>query len=379
MACCAACAGNTNCFRWTWSPTDQLCYLKHDQGWIRKLAPGKTSGRVFRPPSSAGPASSPTPPPAFVSDPYQYPPIIAPVTPGGPFTKQNYADVLALSWRFYEAQRSGVLPPNYRVPWRLSAHTSDVVPGGWYDAGDYLKLNFPLASTVSYLAWGILEFSDGYNAAQQMQPAMDNLFAAVDYLKRSHIAPRKYVGQIGHPDIDHNYWGRADQEHTARPAFVYSGSMGAADLYGKVAAALASCSLVWRGVNASYAADLLAHATDMYSWAVSAPGLYSDHYKSATQSIYPSSAWEDDVAWAAYWMYRATGTGSYMTDAVHYWKKQNWDVTTDWDNSGAAVAVALSNLADDGTTVPSSAQVLDWTTNTLIKSWVESNGMLQQI
>jgi len=74
-----------------------------------------------------------------------------------------------------------------------------VVPGGWYDAGDYLKLNFPLASTVTNLAWGILEFNDGYKQSGQLQHALDNLYVAVDYLKRCHIAPGKYIGQIGSP------------------------------------------------------------------------------------------------------------------------------------------------------------------------------------
>lgn len=37
---------------------------------------------------------------------------------------------------FYEAQRSGQLPAGNRVPWRRSAHLTDLVPGGWYDAGE---------------------------------------------------------------------------------------------------------------------------------------------------------------------------------------------------------------------------------------------------
>jgi hypothetical protein len=100
---------------------------------------------------------------------------------------------------FYEAQRSGELPANNRISWRKSSHTKDVVPGGWYDAGDYLKLNFPLASVVSFLSWGLLEFKDGYQQAGETQHALDNLYVAADYLKRCHIAPRKYIGQIGHP------------------------------------------------------------------------------------------------------------------------------------------------------------------------------------
>ncbi len=48
--------------------------------------------------------------------------------------------VLGLSWLFYEAQRSGKLPPTNRVPWRGDSHLADRVVGGWYDAGDHTKL-----------------------------------------------------------------------------------------------------------------------------------------------------------------------------------------------------------------------------------------------
>ena len=28
--------------------------------------------------------------------------------------------------------------------------------GGWYDAGDFVKFNFPMAYSVTTLAWGML-------------------------------------------------------------------------------------------------------------------------------------------------------------------------------------------------------------------------------
>ena len=62
------------------------------------------------------------------------PASIQPVTVWG-------AQVLDSSYRFYEAQRSGKLPPDNRVPWRGDSALADVAPngkslaGGWYDAG----------------------------------------------------------------------------------------------------------------------------------------------------------------------------------------------------------------------------------------------------
>ena len=53
--------------------------------------------------------------------------------------KYNYAEVIEKSLLFYEAQRSGRLPKNNRVPWRGNSGMSDEVVGGYYDAGDHVK------------------------------------------------------------------------------------------------------------------------------------------------------------------------------------------------------------------------------------------------
>lgn len=42
-------------------------------------------------------------------------------------------------------------------------------PGGFHDAGDHLKLNFPLATSLSFLAWGVLEFPAAYAATAQTE------------------------------------------------------------------------------------------------------------------------------------------------------------------------------------------------------------------
>ena len=54
----------------------------------------------------------------------------------------DYNSLLGMSWLFYEAQRSGKLPPHNRIPWRNDSALDDVAPnrissvsGGWYDAG----------------------------------------------------------------------------------------------------------------------------------------------------------------------------------------------------------------------------------------------------
>ena len=72
--------------------------------------------------------------------------------------KYDYTQSLDLSLQFYEAQRSGKLPADNRVPWRGDSALDDTVPGGYYDAGDLVKFGFPMAATVTVLAWGGISF-----------------------------------------------------------------------------------------------------------------------------------------------------------------------------------------------------------------------------
>ncbi len=74
---------------------------------------------------------------------------------------------------FYECQRSGQLPAENRVTWRANSAMNDGsdagvnLTGGWYDAGDHVKFNFPMAFSATMLAWGGIDFAAGYNASAQ--------------------------------------------------------------------------------------------------------------------------------------------------------------------------------------------------------------------
>ena len=71
------------------------------------------------------------------------PEMIVPMKPALKGEKYNYGHVMGLSLLFYEAQRSGKLPSNNRIPWRGDSAMDDGkdvgldLTGGWYDAGMY--------------------------------------------------------------------------------------------------------------------------------------------------------------------------------------------------------------------------------------------------
>ena len=73
--------------------------------------------------------------------------------------KVNYAEALQKSMFFYEVQQAGVLPEWNQVSWRADSMENDVVPGGWFDAGDHIKFALTNAYTAAVLAWGLIEYT----------------------------------------------------------------------------------------------------------------------------------------------------------------------------------------------------------------------------
>ena len=72
--------------------------------------------------------------------------------------RYDYGEVLRLSNLFYEAQRSGDLPDNNRVPWRGDSSTDDKgnngedLSGGYHD-GIYLFDNLTMVESFTIFSW----------------------------------------------------------------------------------------------------------------------------------------------------------------------------------------------------------------------------------
>ena len=359
--CCGACLFRKDCYGWTvktglGAPLDG-CYLRGQGFAVKSDIIGFTSGSI-----DASVAWKPPPQPTP-----------RPLSPG----VGKYTEVLKLGTQFFMAQRSGQLPSDYPIGWRRSSHLNDAVVGGFYDAGDTLKINFPLATTVSYIAWAMLNFPRAFDAADARNDYLAQLRVANDYMLGCYNEhTKKYVGQIGDPGIDHSFWGRADENHGTRPAYTWDGSMHGSDLLAGTAAAWAASSLVFRDSDPAYANKLKAKAKAIYAWAITRQGHYSDYYREAVYSIYPSTDYLDDQTWAAAWLFRCSGQFKYLEDAASFWARgrDNEDVYTSWDSQWAPAAALLRQISRRGHKVPGIYMYNNFFVNEFARTWLVADG-----
>lgn len=238
----------------------------------------------------------------------------------------NYAEALQKSLYFYECQQAGPLPEWNRVEWKADSTMTDEVLGGWYDAGDHVKFNLPMAYSASMLAWGLYQYPEGVEKCGEMTNYVNNLEFVLDYLAECDRGD-EVVYQVGNGTIDHTWWGPVEliqygmqdsgtSYDSARAILVSSD--GCSAVFGEMAAALAagSCALKDR-IDQSKIDDYIAHAENIFKLADASKS--NDVYNDSNASgFYRSSHFYDELFYAANWLYIATGEQSYLDKAKSY-------------------------------------------------------------
>lgn len=287
----------------------------------------------------------------------------------------NYAEALQKSMWFYEVQRSGPLPPDNRVEWRGSSAVddgSDVghdLSGGWYDAGDNMKFNFPMAASVTLLAWGGLEYGKGYRKIGQWGWLLSNIKWVTDYFIRCHTAPNEFYGQIGVGMTDHKWWGAPEVFPNERPAFKIDAQHPGSELAAEAAAALASASLLFRETDGTYADLCVRHAEELYTFADGYRGLYHEAITDVTDFYKSWSGYHDELVWAAIWLYLATRNKAYLDLAESGYadlSKEPQSTTPrftealSWDDKTYGCYVLLAKITDKQKYHTDAQRWLDW-------------------
>ncbi|KAG7175011.1 Endoglucanase B-like [Homarus americanus] len=217
----------------------------------------------------------------------------------------DYSQLLCMSVLFYEAQRSGELPGDQRLTWRGDSALkdgSDVghdLTGGYFDAGDFVKFGFPMAFSTTLLAWGLIDFSNGYSSAGQTNHGKAAVKWATDYFLKCHTGHYEFYGT---------------------------------ELAGETAAALAAAYMVFKFANEKR-------------------GSYSDSIPEVKDFYKSWNGFGDELLWAAAWLYRATGDTTYLDKAKEHWDEFDLgDPPTEfsWDSKapGAYAVLALATGND---------------------------------
>ncbi|CAH8347511.1 unnamed protein product [Eruca vesicaria subsp. sativa] len=261
----------------------------------------------------------------------------------------NYREALSKSLLFFQGQRSGRLPRDQQVSWRASSGLSDGstahvdLTGGYYDAGDNIKFNFPMAFTTTMLSWSTLEY--GKRMGPELKNARENIRWGTDYLlKCARATPGKlYVG-VGDPNVDHKCWERPEDMDTPRTVYSVSSSNPGSDVAAETAAALAAASMVFRKADPKYSRLLLATAKNVMQFAIQYKGAYSDSLSSSVCPFYCSySGYKDELMWGAAWLLRATNN-PYYKKLIKSLGGGDQPDTFSWDNKYAGAYVLLSRV-----------------------------------
>ncbi|XP_015080552.1 endoglucanase 11-like [Solanum pennellii] len=266
----------------------------------------------------------------------------------------DYSDALSKSLLYFEAQRSGRLPYNQRAIWRHHSGLTDGLDqgvdlvGGYYDAGDNVKFQLPMAFTITMLSWSVIEYGEDIAAAGEYRYALEAIKWGTDYFVKAHTHPNVLWIQVGEGDTDHYCWQRPEDMTTSRRAYKIDEDHPGSDVAGETAAALAAASIVFRRTNPHYSKLLLVHAEQLFEFGDKFRGKY-DTSVGAAKGYYPSlSGYKDELLWAAMWLYKATDKSHYLKYALQ--NAQSFGGTTwaisefSWDVKYAGLQLLAATL-----------------------------------
>ncbi|KAJ9549921.1 hypothetical protein OSB04_022464 [Centaurea solstitialis] len=258
----------------------------------------------------------------------------------------DYKDALSKAILFFEGQRSGKLPSTQRVKWRDDSALSDGesknvwvnLSGGYYDAGDNVKFGWPMAYTISLLSWAAIEYHNQVNSVNQLGYLQSEIRWGSDFILKAHVSSTKLYTQVGDGNKDHECWERPEDMDTPRTITeINTGSPGT-EVAADSAAALAAASIVFKEIDLKYTSRLLNHSRSLFQFA--------DKYRGSYQGSCPFycsySGYNDELLWAAAWLYKATGESRYLSYAISHkgWSQAATEFS--WDNKFVGAQTLLA-------------------------------------
>ena len=267
----------------------------------------------------------------------------------------NYAKLLQYTMYFYDANMCGSdVGSASQLTWRDNCHTADEVDGGYHDAGDHVKFGLPAGYTASTLGWGYYEYKDSYDALGQtahlkaLTDRFCDFFKASTKLNGNDVSSFCY--QVGKGQEDHDVWCSPESQTDQSLRTAYWTSDDASDIAAEYAAALAA-----NYVNFGNEEDLT-YAKALYNYSIRTNKAQCP----VAEKFYGSYDYYDDQAWAAGWLYLATGDSSYKTFLNTFMNTSNagksgqsgcqWGVYSpmSWNNVSLGAAILQSEITGSG-------------------------------
>eukprot|EP00892_Ulva_mutabilis_P003515 jgi/Ulvmu1/1535/UM011_0265.1 len=301
---------------------------------------------------------------------------------------ENYDvdELIGKIFLFFEAQESGTLRPAHRVSWRGDSYLHDGckegidLAGGWHDAGDHLKLIFPLAWAVTQVAWamhtGVETMKAGsFDNHTNWHWGTQTLLHGLEYLMKCHVDTATFVVQVGDVDADHGECLRAECDTiTPRPILMVTPENPGCDMLFLASAAFASGSLALRHDPQydEFADKCLQQASDLFEQGIQHPGVYSDSIPEC-QRTYKNDSWEQYAYYAAAWLHAVHGTDEHLQTAK-MWQEKAVDKSYYPDYSWQSVYFGATALLWSQTLDPCFGEKLDY----FAKSHLNSENGIQR-
>ena len=276
----------------------------------------------------------------------------------GVFAKESsidYSLALSKSILFYDANKCGKDVDKDNVfDWRGPCHVDDGqdvdlnLSGGFHDAGDHVKFGITQGYSASVLGWSLYEFNTTFKKTKNNEKLLSTLKHFTDYFLKSHPQKDIFYYDIGQGDIDHAYWGPPETQTDSRPVLgIADKNNPASDICGMTSASLTLMYLNYKKIDRSYANKCLKAAKELYEMGKSNQGL------GKMNNYYPSFSYEDDLAWAAVWLYVAERNPKYIKDVKSYiydkdgnpkdsFFKNQWTMT--WNDMSLPVMCMMAKI-----------------------------------
>lgn len=285
--------------------------------------------------------------------------------------KSQWEQVLGSNLYYYDVQRSGVLPEDFRVDWRNNSVLTDGesvgrnLSGGFFDAGNFVKAMPPLAWTITQIAYSALLWGQGFEDAGQAYYLDSTLRNGLDWIMSASSANETLDVFVGNQSV---YWGGDVDIPQPRDVYTVTSQNPGTDVFAEAATALAAGALVYYGRalptsqsangtvpsslrDREYADALSARAVELMNLAGNSTP--QQVYQKAVPDVewaYPSTDFNDELMLGSAFVAMASGDIEWVTKAIDAYSSAaplyppQYGILN-WDGKGPLVAPTLARLA----------------------------------